>query len=122
MSDADRRQVVERLRDAYAEGRISLDELHDRAEVAFHALTRQDVVPITMDLPKVKGSNRPPASRWRPPRLFLKVNAVLWAAWGAEVLTGGMAAHDVWPLVVTVPWAALIVVERAWPSRSATAK
>jgi len=54
LSDADRHQVVERLRDAYTEGRISIDELHDRAEVAFHALTRQGVVSITMDLPQAE--------------------------------------------------------------------
>jgi hypothetical protein len=122
ISDADRNRVVERLREAYAEGRISLDELHERVDLAFGALTKQDVVSITKDLPKLKGRHGPPQSRFRPPRLFLKVNAVLWAIWGAETLSGHAGTHDLWPLVVTVPWAALVVIERTLPRRSVLAK
>jgi hypothetical protein len=118
ISDAERQRVTERLREAYAEGRISLDELGQRVETAYSALTRQDLVSITRDLPKVRASHRRPRGRWRPPRLFLKVSAFLWAIWGAETVSGHAGAHDLWPLVVTAPWAALIVIERAWPSRS----
>jgi hypothetical protein len=51
ISDADRHQVAEILRDAAAEGRIDLDELDERLEAAYAARTYADLVPITMDLP-----------------------------------------------------------------------
>lgn len=122
VSDADRHQAVERLREAYAEGRITLDELHERVDRALEAVTRHDVVSITRDLPKVAGKRRAPQGRFRPPRLFLEVNAVLWAIWGVEVVSGHAGTGDLWPLIVTAPWAALIVVERAFPRRSAASR
>jgi hypothetical protein len=36
---------------------------------------------------------------------------------GTEVLLGNTPAGDLWPLIVTVPWAALIVIERAFLPR-----
>jgi len=51
ISDADRHQVAELLRQAAGEGRIDLDELDERLEAAFAAKTYADLVPITVDLP-----------------------------------------------------------------------
>lgn len=51
ISDADRHQVSEVLRQAAGEGRIDLDELEERLEATFHAKTYADLVPITADLP-----------------------------------------------------------------------
>jgi hypothetical protein len=62
-SDAEREAVVERLRVATAEGRLTLTELTDRTEAAYTATTRGDLVPITADLPTVSGS---PAAPTRP--------------------------------------------------------
>jgi hypothetical protein len=62
VSDAEREAVVERLRVATVEGRLTLSELTERTEAAYTATTRADLVPITADLPAVTGS--PPA----PPR------------------------------------------------------
>lgn len=50
-SHADRDQVVERLRDAAAEGRLDLDELEARLEKALTAKTFADLDPLTADLP-----------------------------------------------------------------------
>ncbi len=50
-SDAERDATVNRLRDAAAEGRLTLEELTDRIEAATDAVTRSDLAPLTSDLP-----------------------------------------------------------------------
>jgi hypothetical protein len=61
--DAEREAVVERLRVATVEGRLTLSELTERTEAAYTATTRGDLVPITADLPAVSG---PAAAPMRP--------------------------------------------------------
>ncbi len=51
ISDQDRHQVAEILRQAAGEGRIDLDELDQRLEATYNARTYGDLVPITADLP-----------------------------------------------------------------------
>jgi uncharacterized protein DUF1707 len=51
ISDADRHQVAEVLREAAGEGRLDLDELGERLEATYAARTYADLVPITRDLP-----------------------------------------------------------------------
>jgi hypothetical protein len=50
-SDADREQVVLRLRDASAEGRLTFEELADRTALAYRATTHAELQPLTADLP-----------------------------------------------------------------------
>jgi hypothetical protein len=58
-SDAEREAVVERLRVATVEGRLTLGELTERTEAASTATTRGELVPITADLPAASGSPEP---------------------------------------------------------------
>lgn len=51
ISDAERHQVAEILREAAGEGRLDLDELDSRLEATYAARTYADLVPITHDLP-----------------------------------------------------------------------
>ena len=51
ISDADRHQVAEILREAAGEGRLDIDELDQRLEATYAARTYADLVPITFDLP-----------------------------------------------------------------------
>lgn len=51
ISDADRHQVAEILREAAGEGRLDIDELDQRLEATYAARTYADLVPITLDLP-----------------------------------------------------------------------
>jgi hypothetical protein len=60
-SDAEREQVVVQLREAAAEGRLTLDEFSQRVEAAYAAKTHDALEPLTADLPAVV-----PASRRRP--------------------------------------------------------
>jgi hypothetical protein len=50
-SDAERDATVDRLREAAAEGRLTLEELTDRIEAAANAVLRSDLVALTSDLP-----------------------------------------------------------------------
>ena len=52
VSDADREQAAEVLREAAGQGRISMDELDERLERAYAAKTYADLAPITHDLPQ----------------------------------------------------------------------
>ncbi|MCR3721721.1 protein of unknown function (DUF1707) [Prauserella flava] len=53
--DRDREQVAQQLRDGYAEGRLSTDELDTRLQKAYSATTYGELHTLTADLPQ-----RPP--------------------------------------------------------------
>ena len=57
-SDAEREATVERLRDAAAEGRLTLEELADRIEVAGGAVTRGELTTLLSDLPSALPAQR----------------------------------------------------------------
>ena len=57
-SHADRDRVVELLRVAAGDGRLTPDELDERLEVALNARTHRELASLTVDLPAV-GSVRP---------------------------------------------------------------
>ncbi len=50
-SDRDRQQVVDRLRSALGDGRLTMEEYVDRMEVAYQAVTYGDLAPLGADLP-----------------------------------------------------------------------
>jgi hypothetical protein len=51
ISDAERHQVSEMLRDAAGAGRLTIEELDERIETVYAAKTYADLVPVTVDLP-----------------------------------------------------------------------
>ena len=59
VSDEERQQVAEVLREAAGEGRIDHDELEHRLDAAFSAKTYADLVPLTADLPAALTGNLP---------------------------------------------------------------
>lgn len=52
-SDAERENMVEQLREATAEGRLTLEELAERSEAAYLARTREELLSVGEDLPHV---------------------------------------------------------------------
>lgn len=68
-SDADREAVAERLREAAGDGRLDLEELQERLDLAFAAKTYGELAPLTADLPDAAGFAGPPAAEEedRPP-------------------------------------------------------
>jgi uncharacterized protein DUF1707 len=66
-SDAEREQAVVRLRDASADGRLTLEELAERTALAYRARTHAELEPLTADLPAAGASIAPaaaPRRRW----------------------------------------------------------
>jgi hypothetical protein len=60
-SDAEREQTVARLRDASAEGRLTLDELAQRTGAAYAARTHAELVHVTAGLPATQSAAVRPA-------------------------------------------------------------
>ena len=56
-SDAEREATVTRLREAAAEGRLTVEELTERIDAAYAASTLDELEPLTADLPAVGGSS-----------------------------------------------------------------
>jgi hypothetical protein len=63
VSDADRQQVVDRLRDETANGRLTLDEFDERVGDAFAARTRSELEHVLRELPAVWTPPNEPATR-----------------------------------------------------------
>jgi hypothetical protein len=66
VSDADREHVTGRLREHFAEGRLTPDELDERVSAALNAKTFGDLRPLMADLPEPVPAPPRPAP---PPRL-----------------------------------------------------
>ncbi|MBX9391084.1 DUF1707 domain-containing protein [Streptomonospora nanhaiensis] len=71
-SDTERDDAVERLREACAEGRLTLEELSERTEAVFTARTRAQLARVVRDLPERPSAEVVDASGGtaEAPRLF----------------------------------------------------
>lgn len=128
-SDADRDRVAASLREHCAQGRITMDELHERLEAVYEAKTLGRLQEITADLPEEDLHQLPvPASqpkstsvpdRTSPADLHQRGGRAIWATWAAVsginftiwliiALTGNVVYP--WWLWVAGPWAALILM------------
>jgi DUF1707 SHOCT-like domain len=129
-SDADRQEVIERLRTALEEGRLKMDEYVQRMEQASEAVTYGDLASLYADLPEVGTvARRDVAGLARPrPRPVTARGGyaglptplrVLWTIWASVVfvnvvvwvLTCATTAHLIypWPLWVAGPWGAVLL-------------
>src|SRR3954447_23173819 len=121
VSDAERERTVEALRDHYADGRLSSDELEERIELAYHATTRGEVSALMRDLPSHRGrrarerlakANR---DAWRAHiTSYAAVNGGLVGLWA---LTG---TGDFWPAWSIAPWG--MALGWHWMAARATAR
>jgi hypothetical protein len=138
-SDADRQEVIGRLRTALDEGRLRMDEYLERMGLASEAVTYGDLAPLTTDLPEsgpvarrdpaappqAQSPPRPPAPSpggavSRPGFAGLPTPLkVLWTIWGAVVAVNLVVWVLVsatttqllypWPLWVAGPWGAILL-------------
>ena len=129
-SDRDRQQVVEQLRGALEDGRLTMDEYVDRMEVAYQAATYGDLAPLCADLPAsspVFGGRETAAAVAAPPTICARASylgglpivlKVLWTIWLTAVSvnvvvwalvsgTGGHLAYP-WPVWVAGPYGAVL--------------
>jgi Domain of unknown function (DUF1707) len=59
-SDAEREAVAERLRDAATAGLLTIAEADERQAAAYAAVTRDELVPLTVDLPTAERTRPEP--------------------------------------------------------------
>lgn len=105
VSDREREEVVETLREHAAEGRLDAEELDERLTAAYAARTRRDLVGLTRDLPdRPPAPPRPPSIQERLTPLALKLgvlNVFLVAVW---LLSSGPGSSfwPVWVMLLSV--------------------
>jgi len=135
-SDRDRQQVVNRLRSALDDGRLTMDEYVDRMGVAYQAATYGDLAPLCMDLPASTPVIARPSATVFPRVGYLAglptVLKVLWTLWLVAVsinvivwgLVSGASGHLAypWPVWVAGPYGAALFAVSAgltlfWRSR-----
>jgi hypothetical protein len=68
VGDADREAAATQLREHYADGRLTLDELNERLDQTFAAKTRDDLNTVMRDLPQTAppGSGGYGQTGWQP--------------------------------------------------------
>jgi hypothetical protein len=138
-SDADRQEVIARLRAALDEGRLKMDEYLERMGQASEAVTYGDLAPLYADLPESGSVARRESAAPRPSQPQVPPQApphdgtvtrrgfaglpaplkVLWTIWGAAVavnlvvwvLVSATTAQLIypWPLWVAGPWGAILL-------------
>ncbi|TDC86562.1 DUF1707 domain-containing protein [Actinomadura sp. 7K507] len=135
-SDADRDRVAESLRDHCGEGRITMDELHERLEAVYEAKTMGQLQEVTADLPEEDLYQLPvPATQAKSTESPVKAaardldvtgNRTMWAAWAAvsginftiwliiAVSTGWVYPWWIW---VAGPWGAMLLIRTLFGGR-----
>jgi hypothetical protein len=107
-SDAEREEVVTRLRAHGAAGRLDVAELEDRVGAAYASATRGELAWLLEDLPPLpRQARQPPPARAATGELgaFLVVAVLLVAVWA---LTG---AGYFWPVWAIGWWAVALAVK-----------
>jgi len=99
ISDADRERITERLREHYAEGRLSADELDERITAALTAKTYGDLRGLMADLPDAAPV---PPRQWEPPPWVGRRAGIAWR--GPRIL----------PLALLLLVAALVIPGAGW--------
>ena len=95
VSDADRERITARLREHFAEGRLTPDELDERVSAALNAKTFGDLRPLMADLPEPVPAPPRPAP---PPRVA-----------GPPPWVANRRGPRLMPLLMLVALAALLV-------------
>ena len=73
VGDADREAAAAQLREHYADGRLTLDELNERLDQAFAAKTKSDLTAVMRDLPQPVGT--PYGGSWSAPGAMTPVGS-----------------------------------------------
>jgi hypothetical protein len=126
--DADRDRVAEQLREHFAAGRLTEDELQERLEAAYSARTFGDLKPILADLPALaphaktdgakpiapyqaplpvrrSGVDKALRANWTAWTLAVSVNLVIWVL--VSLSTGDLSYF--WSIWVAGPWGAVLI-------------
>ncbi|MBF6164834.1 DUF1707 domain-containing protein [Streptomyces gardneri] len=108
-SDADREKIVDQLRHAMNEGRLTLPEFDERLQQVYSAKTYGELTPLLSDLPAQRESR--PARGTGIPQWII----IMWTPWvfvnalcvAIYLATG---AGYFWPFWVAVPWGLALLI------------
>ncbi|MGH3496792.1 MAG: DUF1707 SHOCT-like domain-containing protein [Nocardioidaceae bacterium] len=64
-SDAERDRTAETIREAHAEGRLTVEEMHERIDQTYHAVHVDELGPLVADLPPTPPEPRQQSGHWR---------------------------------------------------------
>ena len=110
-SHSDREQVIEVLKAAFVQDRLTMDELDVRVGRVFTARTYAELAALTADIPAEPATAAPPRTPARPPgnraRMWVTAVACLIALMSVAVATGGNQVERLAFVAVLLPLAAL---------------
>jgi Domain of unknown function (DUF1707) len=134
-SDADRQVVHERLRQAQADGALTLTEFDVRLAEAYQARTRGDLARLTADLPEPSSAIAPVpvpkrAAAGRSGETALRVLATIWLSvsvlnlviWGLVCVTTGQLVYPWWVWVAAPSGSSEPSGGRCWDGAPITAE
>ena len=115
-SDQDRDDAAELLIEAYAVGRLSREELDDRATAAYSAKTRGELRDATADLPLPGGRAGLPSDSVAVPReasgrLIAHIILAFFVLVLAARLAGLVTIDAVWEAAVPIPTALVLLLQ-----------
>jgi uncharacterized membrane protein len=102
ISDADRERVTARLREHFAEGRLTQDELNERISATLNAKTFGDLRPIMADLPEPEPASAGPQGGPVPP------------PWAGRPMYGHRRGPRLFPVAMLIFFAALVLPGAGW--------
>lgn len=111
-ADRDRDEVVDLLREHYAQGRLTMEEFEERSTAATSAKTLGDLRMLTADLPAAPG---PREAAWSPARM--RWIALAGVAALATVVLAGVAVAGHFKFAFPVWLIVLVAVKRAHGGR-----
>lgn len=91
-SDADRERVADILRDALAEGRLTMEEFGERLDATYAARTYGDLAPLTRDLPGRGATVAPAVSLTKEPEPD--------GTWADRIIGNDDAGTSTWAVAV----------------------
>ena len=115
IGDADREAIAAQLREHYADGRLTLDELNERLDQTFAAKTRADLNVVMRDLPHVARplTDAPAAgfsnTAWQGDRGPAWPGATGRSGWEYGSGTGGRCGRAAFAPLLLLMWVALVV-------------
>ena len=123
--DADRDRVAEQLREHFAAGRLTQEELQERLDATYTARTFGELAPVLADLPAVRSESvpavTPEGAQTAPARRSGREKALraAWTAWTTAVSINVviwvlvcLSARELiyfWPMWVAGPWGAVLI-------------
>jgi hypothetical protein len=118
VGDAEREAAATQLRDHYADGRLTLDELNERLDKTFAAKTQSDLTALMRDLPMtarpVVPAPKPSGGSGRPRAGYNVLAPAMALFWMVAAIAGGLFlfGHGDRPIAIVLFLAALAFFRR----------